>query len=1131
MSSWAADEFFWDTVFSRMLDSLGEKPRTTAGGLGGASLAMAVVSAHRLAGPTIVVAPTVTTAESIRDDIRSITGREVLYFPAYETLPYQGEEAHQGVIADRVECLAGLASARPDTLVVVPARALTKKLPPRDSFQTLSLYRGMRMDPARLEGWLLSAGYIKETAVYEQGRWSRRGGILDIGTYGSDNPVRLEFFGDEIESIRIFDQHSQRSINRIGSAVILPAREAVLGPEQWDRAADLIPEGHPLEEFMYGSGGFPGIEHHLPLFFSELDTIFDYLADIGTLILIEPSRLRSVIQETLSSRVGGFPADLPFTMEDVFAGWDAISRGMDGCGRVLEHTLVPSGDVDFYLPTEPQTGFMGHREEMFRQMRSWLNEGFRIAVACDTSAELGTFRALLPEDLSDSVDLVPLSISDGFIARDAPGGGIALLCERRLLSTRRRPERVRRFRGGEVLASWEELQPGNFVVHEAYGIGRFTGLKRVSLETGDMDCLEVVYKDDDKLLVPLEQIGQLQKYLSPGGSAPSLDKIGGSSWSGRLSRAARKAHEIAGRLAILYAERAVRKRTPLPPPGHMMKAMEESFPYEETPDQAHAIGAVMKDYAQDSPMDRLVCGDVGYGKTEVALRAAFRVAEAGHQAAVLAPTTVLAEQHYNTFRDRLAEFPLRVDVLSRFQSRAEQKRTLDDLAQGDVNIVVGTHRLLQKDVRFHDLGLLVIDEEQRFGVKQKEYIREMKANVDTMTMTATPIPRTLHMALSGFRAISIIATPPRDRYPIQTEITTFNREIIKRAVARELERDGQIFFVHNRISTIEKVRSKLEDFLDIDIAVGHGQMSPSQLEDVMHSFMAGKYQMLLCTSIIESGIDLPRVNTMFIDNAQNFGLAELYQLRGRVGRSHHRAYCYLLTPGGLGKLKPEGRSRLEAVQRYTRLGSGWHIAMRDLELRGAGEFLGAGQSGQVDAVGYSMFEELLAREVSLLKGEKGGGKRAPGTRVEIPGAAYIPEEYMPDTAERVHFYRWVWRAGSEEKIDEWLDYVTDRFGSVPDPVAGVAMRARINLLASSCGIEDAVVSGSSAGLVFSPGTAPSVKKTQALAGEKWSVSRDKTDRISLRATFPDRSPEERISSVLGVLRIFYDYFRRKPENE
>lgn len=1122
MTQWPTDEFFWDSVFSPVLDLLGEGKLTTTGGLGGASLAIAIVSAHRLAGPTIVVAPTVTSAESLRDDIRALTGKEVLYFPAYETLPFQGEEAHQSVTADRIECLAGLSSSRPDTLVVVPARALVKRLPPVNTFRPFSIYTGMRLGPDELESWLFSAGFIKETAVYEQGRWSRRGGIIDVGTYGSNNPFRIEFFGDEVDSVRIFDQHSQRSINRVPAATILPAREVVLGPDEWNRAADSVPEGHPLEEFMYGAGGFPGIEHHLPLFFRELFTLFDYLADIGTLILVEPGRLKSVIEETTEARRGSFPGDIPFKFSGMFAPWEEIEGAIRRCGRILEHTLVPQGDVDVYLPTEPQTGFMGHREEMFRQMRSWLTDGFRVAVACDTQAELGTFRELLPEDLEPSIDLVTLPISDGFILRDSSAGDIAFLCERRLLSTRRRPERVRNFRGGEVLASWEELQPGNYIVHGEYGIGMFLGLRRVSVAGGDADCLEVVYRDGDKLLVPLEEIGQLQKYLSPGGGAPQLDKIGGTSWNKRLSRAKKKAHEIAGRLAILYAERAVRSRPPFPPPGKMMRAMEESFPYEETPDQATAINAVMMDFTGDSPMERLVCGDVGYGKTEVALRAAFRAAEAGFQAAVLAPTTVLAEQHYNTFRDRLAEFPLRVDVLSRFQSPAEQRRSLEDLSAGDVNIVVGTHRLLQKDVRFHNLGLLVIDEEQRFGVRQKEYIREMKSNVDTLTMTATPIPRTLHMALSGFRSISIISTPPRDRYPIQTEITTFNREIIHRAVARELERDGQLFFVHNRVSTIEKVRTKLEGFLDINIAVGHGQMSPAQLEDVMHAFMAGEYQMLLCTSIIESGIDLPRVNTMFIDNAQNFGLAELYQLRGRVGRSHHRAYCYLLTPGGLGKLKPEGRSRLEAIQRYTRLGSGWHIAMRDLELRGAGEFLGSGQSGQVDAVGYSMFEELLAREVAVLKGERGFPADF-RTRIEVPGPAYIPEEYMPDTAERVQLYRWVWRARGEETIDEWLDYVRDRFGETPDPVKGVALRARINLLASGSRIEDVVVSSAGTRLVFAPESPPTLKKVRKLAGENWVAIQDKTGRIILSAGLKGLTEVQRISAVLTVLRIFWAY--------
>ncbi|MCP4647282.1 MAG: hypothetical protein GY852_06015, partial [bacterium] len=415
MTSGITDEFYWDSVFGGMLDGLTQKPKTTMGGLGGASLSLAIVSAHRLAGPTIVVAPTVTTAESIRDDIQSLTGSDVLYFPAYETLPFQGEEAHQSVIADRIECMAGLHSARPDTLVVVPARALVKRLPPSDSFKIFTIYRGMRLNPDELESWLLSAGYIKESSVFEQGRWSRRGGIIDVGTYGTDNPFRIEFFGDEVESVRLFDQHSQRSINRVGSARLLPAREIVLTPEEWNTAADLVPEGHPLEEHMYGSSTFPGIEHHLPLFFRERATIFDFLAEIGTLILVEPQRLNSVIMETIEARQTAFPDDLPFSFSQAFASWEEIKTRINRSKRILEHTLVPSESVDVYLPTEPQTGFMGHRDEMFRQLRLWRDNGFRIAVACDANAELSSFYNLLPEDLAAVVELDITSISDGFV--------------------------------------------------------------------------------------------------------------------------------------------------------------------------------------------------------------------------------------------------------------------------------------------------------------------------------------------------------------------------------------------------------------------------------------------------------------------------------------------------------------------------------------------------------------------------------------------------------------------------------------------------------------------------------------------------------------------------------------------
>lgn len=576
-----------------------------------------------------------------------------------------------------------------------------------------------------------------------------------------------------------------------------------------------------------------------------------------------------------------------------------------------------------------------------------------------------------------------------------------------------------------------------------------------------------------------------------------------------------QAGEIAGRLAVIYSERKARKRAPLGEPSQMMETLERTFPFEETPDQMEAIRRMKRDFLSDTPMDRLICGDVGYGKTEVALRAAFRVADAGLQVAVLVPTTILADQHYQTFRDRLAEFPVRVACLSRFQDRAEQRQVLEELADGAVRIVIGTHRLLQKDVRFNRLGLVIIDEEHRFGVKQKEYLREIRTSVDTLSLTATPIPRTLHMALSGFRDISIIATPPRDRYPIHTELVKFNRKVIQTAVQRELEREGQVFFVHNRINTLEQVRVELAGFLgNARIVTAHGQMKPEQLEDVMSAFMQGEYDILLSTAIIESGLDLPRVNTIFIDNAHTFGMADLYQLRGRVGRSYQRAYCYLIHPAGWTGMSPEARSRLESIQRFTELGSGWHMAMRDLEIRGAGEFLGARQHGHVESIGYSMFETLIAEEADRLSGN--ALESEVEVRIELPMEAFLPEDYMPDVIERVRLYRYVWRAGTEAEIDDWKGFVKDRFGELPEPVLNCAERARIHLLARKAGVEEVVGTGKSVRIVLSESAG--ARAAKLLSGRPGiSARREKTGRMVFSAE--SRPPGRIADAVSDILRL------------
>jgi transcription-repair coupling factor (superfamily II helicase) len=1109
---WLQDEFFWDGVLSDLLDSVASRPDTRAGGLGGASVSLAVAALHRVAGPTLVVAPSIREAESIRDDLRGILG-DSLYFPPYETLPYEGEPAHKGVVSDRIECMSGLLAASPKTIVVVPAQALLKRLPPLSAFESFRVFRGMRLDPERLASWLVGAGYEREDTVAEQGIWASRGGVTDVGTFGMDNPVRIEFFGDEVESVRVFDQRSQRSVREIQSAVLLPAREAVLHPEMWDRAMELVPPGTDLYEKMLNSNTFPGMEHHLPLFMEGLTTLTDYLPSIGTLVLVEPVRSRESLQAAWESQIGSFPENSGFPAEAQFASPAELVAKLKSCQRIASFELLPAGDVDVYIHTLPQESYVGHPEEMLRQFRAWASEGYRISVACDSPAEKEAFLTLIPPDLPVEVDVLPLS--EGF---RMPEKGLIVLSERKLLSGRRRPGGIRRFRGGEPVAVEDDLAPGQLVVHRQYGIGLFKGLERVSTGGETLDCLTIEYADGDRLLVPTAEISHVHLYRAPGDGSPQLDRIGTSFWSGRVSRARAKASEVAGRLAVLYAERKARQRPPLPPASHLMEALEHTFPFEETPDQAGAIDRLKRDLIQPLPMDRLVCGDVGYGKTEVALRAAFRVADTGAQVAVLVPTTILAEQHFQTFRDRLAEFPVKVAVLSRFQTPAEQREVLSGLADGSTGIVVGTHRLLQKDVRFHRLGLVVVDEEHRFGVRQKEYLRELRTSVDTLSMTATPIPRTLHMALSGFRDISLIATPPRDRYPIHTELISPNRKIIATAVQRELEREGQIFFVHNRIATLGEVRGELSSYLgNVRICTAHGQMKAEALEDVMHAFIEGEYDMLLCTAIIESGLDMPRVNTIFIDDAQTFGVADLYQLRGRVGRSYHRAYCYFIHPPGPHGLSPEARNRLESISRFRELGSGWHVAMRDLETRGAGELLGARQHGHMESIGYALFEELIAEEVASLRGTPSGPPLA--ARIELPGESFLPEDYMPDIVERVRLYRAVWRSLSETQVDDWKSFVRDRFGEMPDPAVNCAERARIRLLAAEAGAEEVVGSGKSVRIVLGPGRLSVAEAQRRLQGVPLqSCTQEKTGRLLLLLDCTSQGQPGQLEGVSDALR-------------
>jgi len=1104
---WALDEFFWDELFDELLESIVSQKRTQVGGLTGSAVSFACAAAHRITGLTLIVSPSTKTAESLRNDLSSILG-DVYYFPAYETLPWEGESAHQSVISDRIECLNALKKANPGTVIVVPAAALVKKLPIPESFRTMELKTGRELGMDVLENWLVSAGYDRESGVYEQGRWAKRGGIIDIGCLGMSNPLRIEFDGDEIHSMRIFDQRSQRSIKTLDECVLLPAREVFLSPDDWNSAIDRVPEDHILHEKLCVSNGFPGIEHYLPVFSDNLATLFGYIPGGSLVVISDPDSVDNHLQDAIEFHRSNYSsAAVPFEFDEMFNSFTEITEQMDTAYKTVVLDPFPKNEVDIFYNAIPVRGFAGHKDEMFRQFQEWQKEEMRIAVLCDSEAEMNSFSELLQGGCSVGMGI--LQIEDGF---SIPSSGIVVLPERKLLSHRRRPVRKRRFKGGEGLKDIDDLAPEDLIVHKLYGIGRFKGIERVETSGMLIDCLIVEYRDADRLLIPMDEIDSIQKYLAPGFKSLKLDKIGGTGWQSRVSRAKGKARQIAGRLAVLYAERKSSTRPPYASPGHIFDSLRKSFPFEETEDQEKTINSVIADLALDRPMDRLVAGDVGYGKTEVAIRGAVRVVEAGFQAVIVVPTTILAEQHYNTFSDRLAEFPIKVEMLSRFRTKQEQKKIIEELAVGEVDIIIGTHRLLHKDIRFHKPGLLVIDEEHRFGVRQKEYLREMRTSIDTLSMTATPIPRTLHMALSGFRDISIIATPPRDRYPVHTEVSVFNRDVVRKAVSRELERDGQVFYVHNRIRSIDKAYRRLAEAVpEAKIVIAHAQMNPRELEEIMHSFIECKYDILLSTSIIESGLDLPGVNTIFIERADMFGLADLYQLRGRVGRSHHQAYCYLLTELPLKNLKPDARGRLNAIRKFTELGSGWHIAMRDLEIRGAGELLGVSQHGQMISIGYNLFAELIEHEVKQLTGvrEKDEIRQV---RVELDGDAYIPIDYIPDIIERIRIYRQIWRAEGEERITDLLKQMRDRFGEPEEPVLNCARRASLHKSVLNSLAEEVVLTRKTARIVFPAGTVLTGKVDKSI-----DLKIESTGRIVLTVPVSGLTAEEGVRKTKEVL--------------
>ncbi|MCX7682549.1 MAG: transcription-repair coupling factor [Anaerolineae bacterium] len=1093
--------------------------------------------ARDLQRPLLVIVGSAERSRSLFHSLRdwSPAPELVLRFPEPPALFYEAIPWSEEVIAGRLQVIHSLYSAAGTGLVVVTSvRALMQRTLPYRHFRASirELRLGQVLDLEGVISRWAGLGYEPVNVVESPGQFSHRGGILDIFPPADLLPVRIELFGDQIESLRRFDPTTQRSQERLERVVIPPAREALprYGPATAGRiaahinasslAADtrLMLESHlqALEK----AAPFPAIEFYLPCFYSEPATLLEYLPSPGLLVLDDPDEIAGewarLEEEGMKLRAaaeeeGLIPSDFPLP----YVTWDEWSERLAD----RPHLILGHGEeehesrlAECFTPG-PRFGgqlkpVLEHINLAISQAAGWGGQVIVVSQQARRLAELWgeDHEYIVPvEELrhppQSALSFVQGALAEGWVLHELDplgpgrqGTTIHLLTDAEIFGWRRpeprRPVRRRRI-APESLFS--DLTPGDFVVHTEYGIGIFRGLVTRAPEGVEREYLLVEYAGGDFLYVPIHQADRLSRYIGADDRPPVINRLGTAEWHMLRERAKEATRQVARELLELYAARELARGHAFSPDSPWQAELEASFPYYETEDQLRAIEEVKADMEKPKPMDRLICGDVGYGKTEVALRAAFKAVMDGKQVAILVPTTVLAQQHYATFRQRLAPFPIEVEMLSRFRSRAEQKRILERLVAGQIDIIIGTHRLLQNDVTFADLGLLIIDEEQRFGVTHKEKLKRMRTEVDVLTLTATPIPRTLYMALTGVRDISVIETPPEERLPITTYVGEYDPQLVRRAILRELERKGQVFYVHNRVQTIEVARRRLEQLVpEATIAVAHGQMPEAELEQVMLRFVMGEIDVLLCTSIIESGLDIPNANTLIVERADRFGLAQLYQLRGRVGRGAQRAYAYLFHDR-VSRLTPEARQRLDVIREAAELGAGYTIAMRDLELRGAGDILGTRQSGHISAVGFDLYTRLLRRAVEELKAQREGLPPPPepleAIRIDLPIPVRLPDDYVKDVRLRLQLYRRLAELASMAQIDAMEKELADRFGPPPPDVQNLLFQLRLKVMARDAGVGSIGVENGRLVLRSGRGDYPDREELRRLLGARAAVGR------------------------------------------
>jgi transcription-repair coupling factor (superfamily II helicase) len=1110
-------------------------------------------------GPVLAIARDNHDAHQLEADLHTLLGAgsplPVVPFPDWETLPYDRFSPHPDIVSQRLAALHALPALRRG-VVVVPVQTLMQRLPPLRHVLggSFDLKVGQVLDFDQEKRRLESASYRNVPQVLDPGDFAIRGGLLDVFPMGAEMPLRIELLDDTIDSIRAFDPESQRSLEKVEAVQMLPGREVPLDDASVERALDSLRERFDVDtrrSALYQdlkAGVAPaGVEYYLPLFFADTATLFDYFGP-GTLPLIADGAHASAdafwaqTQGRYEQRRHDVERPL-LPPDELYLPPEALRERLNRSARIEvcgpEHPRhdesQPLGDQP--VPVLP---LAAKDAEPAAAIKSFLSSyPGRVLIAADSAGrrealmEMLQAASLKPQTIAGFADFLVHSgsgqppsfaiavapMEDGF-ALDQPQ--IAVLTERQLFPERATQPNRRKRTGREpeaIIRDLGELTEGAPIVHEEHGVGRYRGL--IAMDVGGMpgEFLEIEYAKGDRLYVPVAQLHLISRYSGASVETAPLHSLGGEAWTKAKRKAAEKVRDVAAELLEIQARRQARAGLAL----HLDRAMYEpfaaGFPFEETPDQHHAIEAVIRDLGSSQPMDRVVCGDVGFGKTEVAVRAAFAAASAGKQVAVLVPTTLLAEQHYRNFRDRFADWPLKVEVLSRFKSAKEIKAELQKVSEGSLDVIVGTHRLLQPDVKFKDLGLVIVDEEQRFGVRQKEALKALRANVHLLTLTATPIPRTLNMAMAGLRDLSIIATPPPNRLAVQTFITPWDGPLLREAFQRELSRGGQVYFLHNDVESIGRMQRDLAELVpEARIGVAHGQMPERELEQVMLSFQKQRFNVLLCTTIIESGIDIPNANTIVINRADRFGLAQLHQLRGRVGRSHHRSYAYLVVPDQRS-MTTDAQRRLEAIAAMDELGAGFTLATHDLEIRGAGELLGEDQSGQMAEVGFSLYTELLERAVRSIKQGKLPDLDAGtvhGADVELHVPALIPDDYLPDVHTRLTLYKRVSSARDSEELRDLQVEMIDRFGLLPDAVKHLFAIAELKRAATDLGIRKLDLGENSGRIVFDkdPNIDP-MAVIQMIQKQPKLYAMDGSDKLRIKLPLPE--PADRFNAARGLL--------------